>query len=438
MLKQLRRRFILITMLLVGVVLLLLTFIICYKTYTQEMDRMDHALDASLNVSVPLSDHEESSPFFSGPGHDDSYSGDSYGDSSDEGKNKNNVSDRLATFSVFMYHDGTICGYENRFTTLSENAIKDAAEMAFNANTSSGRIKKYHLRYKVKTDYYYKIIAFVDYSMARKEVMTTIMFAVLLFAGSMLAFLLINIWLSGYAMRPIAKAWSQQQQFIADASHELKTPLTAILANNNILLANGESTINDQRKWIDNSQAEAQHMKNLVNNMLFLAKSDNEKVQLMISDVSLSDIVTDTVLQFEPVAFEKGVLIDSDIEKSINMQGDLTQLRQLVHILIDNACKYAGEDGHVYVELRRGASAITLSANNTGKPIPPEDLPHIFERFYRSDKVRTQQNQEGGYGLGLAIAKSITERHKATISAASNETDGTTFTVTFRNKDKLK
>lgn len=439
MLKQLRKRFILITMLLVGMVLLLLTFIICYKSYTQEMDRMDRSLNASLNVSVPLSGNEESSPFFSSPEHNDSYNDNSLDNNTSNNNNhKSEVNNRLAAFTVFMYHDGTVCGYENRFTTLSESAIKDAAEMAFNANSSSGRIKKYKLRYKVKTDYYFKTIAFVDYSMSRKEVMTTIVFSVLLFAGSMLAFLLISIWLSGYAMRPVAKAWSQQQQFIADASHELKTPLTAILANNNILLANGESTINEQRKWIDNSQAEAQHMKNLVNNMLFLAKSDNEKVQLMISDVSLSDIVTDTVLQFEPVAFEKGVLIDSNIEKSITMQGDLTQLRQLIHILIDNACKYAGDEGHVSVDLHRNSASVVLSVNNNGKPIPSEDLPHIFERFYRSDKVRTQHNQEGGYGLGLAIAKSIAERHKATISAASNETDGTTFTVTFRNKDRLK
>jgi signal transduction histidine kinase len=235
-------------------------------------------------------------------------------------------------------------------------------------------------------------------------------------------------------MKPVAKAWAQQQQFVADASHELKTPLTAILATNNILLSNPEYTIGEQRKWIENSQAEANHMKDLINNMLFLAKSEDEKVQLMMSELSLSDIVTDTTLQFEPVAFENGTLIDSNIEGAITIQGDLTQMRQLVHILIDNACKYAGENGLVTVTLMRAPGTIRLEVNNTGTPIPNEDLPHIFERFYRSDKARTQQNQSGGYGLGLAIAKSIADRHKAQISAASSEADGTTFSVVFKNK----
>ena len=250
----------------------------------------------------------------------------------------------------------------------------------------------------------------------------------------MLIFLLISIWLSGYAMRPVAKAWAQQQQFVADASHELKTPLTAILATNNILLSNPDLTIREQEKWIENSQAEANHMKDLIANMLFLAKSEDEQVQLVLSEISLSDIVTDTTLQFEPVAFENGTLIDSSIEEAITIQGDLTQMRQLVHILIDNACKYAGESGYVKVCLRREGGTIKLEVCNSGKPIPAEDLPHIFERFYRSDKARTQQNQSGGYGLGLAIAKSIADRHKAQISAASSEEGGTTFTVIFKNK----
>ena len=176
-------------------------------------------------------------------------------------------------------------------------------------------------------------------------------------------------------------------------------------------------------------------MKELVNNMLFLAKSDGEEVKILFSEVSLTDLVTDSSLQFEPVAFERGIVVETDIAEGISMQGDTTQLRQLIHILLDNACKYADENGRVDVRLYEHNNAIKLEVANTGKPIPPEDLPHIFERFYRSDKARTQQNQAGGYGLGLAIAHSIVTKHKGTINATSNSASGTKFTVTFKHKN---
>ena len=422
MLKQLRKRFIIITMALVGVVLLMLTLIMCYKTYSQQMNRVDRALEMGLRGPLASEDN------LFGAGEEELQGDEKY----------DHVSAREGSFQVVLDSSDNIIGYNNTYTDLTSDEIYDAAQRVINAEQSEGKLKKYKVYYKMSSGTYYKKIAFADYSAASKEITAGIVFAVLCFAGAMLIFLLISIWLSGYALKPVAKAWAQQHQFVADASHELKTPLTAILATNNILLSHCDSTIDEQKKWIENSQAEAHHMKDLINNMLFLAKSDDEKVEIVMSEISLSDIVTDTALQFEPVAFENGVLIDTDIEKDIHIQGDTTQIRQLAHILVDNACKYAGEDGHVDVSLARCSGLIKLEVTNSGNPIPEEDLPHIFERFYRSDKVRTQQNQAGGYGLGLAIAKSIVERHKGSISAASNETDGTRFTVTFRIKDHLR
>ena len=140
-------------------------------------------------------------------------------------------------------------------------------------------------------------------------------------------------------------------------------------------------------------------------------------------------------MQFDPVAFENGTLLESEIEDGVVIMGDLTQLRQLAYILIDNACKYAGLGGSVDFRLTGGKTP-TITVNNTGDPIPPEDLPHIFERFYRSDKARTQKNQAGGYGLGLAIARTIAEKHGAQIKAESDALRGTMFTVTFRGSGK--
>ena len=422
MLKQLRKRFIIITMALVGIVLLMLTLIMCYKTYSQQMNKINRALEMGLRGPLASEDN-----LYGGGGEDP-----------EDGGIHDGFSARDGSFQVVLNSDNDIISYNNTYTDLTSDEIYDAVDRVLSADQSDGKLKKHKLYYKMSSGTFYKKIAFADYSAASKEITASIVFALLCFAGAMLIFLMISIWLSGYAMRPVAKAWAQQHQFVADASHELKTPLTAILATNNVLLSHGDSTINEQKKWIENSQAEAHHMKELINNMLFLAKSDDEKVELVMSEISLSDIVMDTTLQFEPVAFENGVLIDTSIEKDIKIQGDTTQIRQLAHILVDNACKYAGADGHVDVVLMRNAGTIKLEVVNTGTPIPAEDLPHIFERFYRSDKVRTQQNQAGGYGLGLAIAKSIVERHKGSVSAVSNETDGTKFTVTFRTKDRAR
>lgn len=428
MLKQLRKRFIMVSMLFVGIVLLCLAFIICYKTYTNQMDRIDRSLTITLehpfDRMAPFSTFRNG--MFSGEIDEDDYS---------DNKDKDtDMSEKFGTAKVILDSSKNVYSVDSTYLELSDEQIEDAANKVIAANTSEGKLKKYKLYYKASFGSSYSVIAFADYSAASEEISATIIFTILLFSGTMLIFLLISIWLSGYAMRPVAKAWAQQQQFVADASHELKTPLTAILATNNILLSNPDLTIREQEKWIENSQAEANHMKDLIANMLFLAKSEDEQVRLVLSEISLSDIVTDTTLQFEPVAFENGTLIDSSIEEAITIQGDLTQMRQLVHILIDNACKYAGESGYVKVCLRREGGTIKLEVCNSGKPIPAEDLPHIFERFYRSDKARTQQNQSGGYGLGLAIAKSIADRHKAQISAASSEEGGTTFTVIFKNK----
>ena len=428
MLKQLRKRFIMVSMLFVGIVLLCLAFIICYKTYTNQMDRIDRSLTITLehpfDRMAPFSTFRNG--MFSGEIDEEDYS---------DNKDKDtDMSEKFGTAKVILDSSKNVYSVDSTYLELSDEQIEDAANKVIAANTSEGKLKKYKLYYKASFGSSYSVIAFADYSAASEEISATIIFTILLFSGTMLIFLLISIWLSGYAMRPVAKAWAQQQQFVADASHELKTPLTAILATNNILLSNPDLTIREQEKWIENSQAEANHMKDLIANMLFLAKSEDEQVQLVLSEISLSDIVTDTTLQFEPVAFENGTLIDSSIEEAITIQGDLTQMRQLVHILIDNACKYAGESGYVKVCLRREGGTIRLEVCNSGKPIPAEDLPHIFERFYRSDKARTQQNQSGGYGLGLAIAKSIADRHKAQISAASSEEGGTTFTVIFKNK----
>ena len=234
-------------------------------------------------------------------------------------------------------------------------------------------------------------------------------------------------------IRPVEKAWSQQQNFIADASHELKTPLTVILANTNILQEHKADTINNQYKWIESTQVEANHMKELVDKMLILAKSDNMKVNNMFSDVDMSELATRLCLQFEPIAFENGVVLNTDIDDGIVIHGDQTSLNQIMHILVDNAVKYAGDSGEIFFSLKRRSGGCILSTRNPGVTIPQEDIPHLFERFYRSDKAHTAGK---GYGLGLAICKNLAELHNAQISVLSDDHNGTVFTVTFSDGKK--
>lgn len=168
-------------------------------------------------------------------------------------------------------------------------------------------------------------------------------------------------------------------------------------------------------------------MKGLVEDLLFLAKSDAARQEFQAAQVDLSELVQGCLLPFEPVAFEAGVRLDAQVDPDLMLTGDEAQLRRLVRILLDNGVKYAGAEGAVSLTLTRQQDKLRLTVRNTGTPIPPEHLPHLFERFYRADAARNRA--QGGYGLGLAIAKAIVEHHRGRITVSSSAESGTVFTV---------
>lgn len=256
---------------------------------------------------------------------------------------------------------------------------------------------------------------------------------------ALIVFFLINILFSQWATRPVALSIRQQQQFTADASHELKTPLTVILANLSILRSHADSTVAQQMQWVESSEREAQRMQLLVNDMLNLARPKTEAKPLgnevLRDSVDLSDLVEGEVLQFESVAFERGILLEERIQPHVRVAGDAEKLGRMVSTLIDNACKYVEESGLVDITLEVDASnpvadpQAVLRVHNTGDAIPPDELEHLFDRFYRADKART--GGKGGYGLGLAIGQQIAHEHNGQITVASAAGEGTTFTVTL-------
>ena len=247
-----------------------------------------------------------------------------------------------------------------------------------------------------------------------------------IFIGSVLCFF-ISLVMSGVAVRPVEQAWKQQKQFVADASHELKTPLTILLANHNIITSHPDETVRQQEQWLNSTAEEAKRMHILLDEMLTLAKTEDEQFPFSLQSTDISALVEEEVLYLEPVAYEAQILLESRVEKYIICHTDPHLLKKLLVILVDNAVKHGSPNTPVTITLTADKQ-IKLSVHNYGAPIPPEDLPHLFDRFYRSDKSRSTD----GYGLGLSIAQSITEKLKGTLTVTSTEADGTTFTATFR------
>ena len=250
-----------------------------------------------------------------------------------------------------------------------------------------------------------------------------------IWAGAMALFWAISRKLSAIAARPMEEAIRREKQFVADASHDLKTPLSVILANNAILMENPDAPAGTLARWLDSTQLAAKRMQQLIGEMLTLAKAERQETPLTLEPIDLADIAMKAALELESVAFEKNVTLDTDLPEKYVIRGNADYLLRIVTSLLENALKYEPAGGQVILALTQSKRKTVLSVRNPGSRIPDEDLPHVFDRFYRSDKSRT--NSEGSFGLGLAITKEMTQRLGGSVTAASSEAEGTTFRVLF-------
>jgi signal transduction histidine kinase len=219
----------------------------------------------------------------------------------------------------------------------------------------------------------------------------------------------LSYFIAGWILKPLEESYKRQKQFISDAGHELKTPVATIDANAELLY----SDIGDN-KWLDNIRYESRRMTELIRQLLDLVRT--ETVKNIKEDVDLGRIVMGSALVYEAVAFEKGYLIETDIDDDIVIHADKGQMEQLAAILIDNAIDHASGDGVINISLKKDRSRVILSISNPGDEITDEDMKNLFERFYRADK---SHSDNGHYGLGLAIAKAIVTSHKGSISVKS-------------------
>ena len=284
------------------------------------------------------------------------------------------------------------------------------------SGSDQGRLEKYHLEYRRLSGPLGDRYVFVDYSSHQRVIGGLIRICFAVGTVSLLIFLGVSILLARWAVRPVEKAWEEQRRFVADASHELKTPLTVIMTNAELL--QNEPEPEAARRHISGIVTVSHQMRALVEGLLELARVDNGSVRANFSPTDLSGLVSDSALLFEPLFFERELTLESRIEEGITLKASGTHLRQVTEILLDNALKYSAPGGIVGLCLQRQGSHCHLWVASPGEPISQEDLKKIFQRFYRVDKARSR---DGSYGLGLSIARQIVEEHGGRIWAESRD-----------------
>jgi signal transduction histidine kinase len=238
-----------------------------------------------------------------------------------------------------------------------------------------------------------------------------------------------SFYVANRALRPVELAWRKQKEFVSNASHELKTPLAIIQVNAEVLAGSPEETLESQMKWLENIQLGSERMDELVNSLLLLTKFESAEQEMVRSVIDASQVVQSVYQSMEAIALEKGIHYQEQIAKQERLESNEQALRQLTMILVDNALKYTPAGETVTVALIERQRKTVLQVSNGGCPIPEEKIPYVFDRFYRGDPSRN--HQEGGYGLGLAIAKAITEMLQAQISLTVDQDGVNHFEVSF-------
>ena len=252
----------------------------------------------------------------------------------------------------------------------------------------------------------YILVVFMDNTVVNESAMTLFRYTLIFGGVALVVFFFLSVFLARKIVAPLEESYQKQKQFISDAGHELKTPVSVVSANAELL----SRQIGDNQ-WLQNIQYENERMGLLVGQLLDLARTENVTPQM--EHIDFSRLVAGEMLPFESVAFEKGLVLNSNITNGITVEGNSTQLKQLISILLDNAIRHSKPDGEVRLTLTKDHGTAEISVINMGDEIPAEHRERIFERFYRIDTARNGEDQH--YGLGLAIAKAIVDAHHGNI-----------------------
>ena len=411
MLNRLKRKFITLNIVCVTIILALVFVAICIVTYRTERENVIRELHLATEKIVFSENRDDSADMLFG-----------------------NDETAFPTLTFFTDATGGITEtYTGTTPSEPKPVLSVVAKRIAESDKSEGILFDYSLVYAKGQIGGKSYASITSLEILTDNVRTITRISGIILFSCLLLFLALSYFLASVAIKPVKATWDGQKQFIADASHDMKTPLTVILANTEIIKSHG-GRVEDASKWLSSTKSEAERMKRLVDSMLELSSTEVSDVKIILYDTNLSEISERTALQMEAVAFEKSVEIKSRIENGIIIKGNEDKLSRLLHILIDNGIKYSLPNSALFITLERGRRFARLSVINNGTYIKNEDIPHLFERFYRGDKARSGGD---GFGLGLAIAKNLTESMGGTIRAENKEGVGAVFTASFPLSERL-
>ena len=388
MIKQLKRKFILITMALM-LVMLAVIFSMVYSFTKSDMDAQSRATLQRISQLVSRPVDLERLP-----------------------------QDIRTPWFALRISGGIITSVGYTGYDLNDEAfLNEMLQAVQQEEEQEGVLGDYQLMFRRTGNKMSETIVFLDISGYKASLRALVESSIGIGLASLAAFWVLSFFLARWSVKPVERAWTQQRQFISDASHELKTPLTVIMSNAELLQEEPEMTESIGR-YAKNITAMSYQMKDLVEGLLELTRVDNGQVKSAFEKLNLTELVNQSIMEFEPVLFERGLSLESEIQPDVWLTGSGRYLKQAIDILLDNAGKYS-DPGVVDVGLSKQGKTCVLTVANPGTPIPETDREKIFERFYRADQARSRT---GSFGLGLSIAKSVVEEHGGKIWVSSNAT----------------
>ena len=396
MIKRLRLKLIAITMVLLTVMLLVILGCIYHFTYA---GIMESSMSALQTAGVELELHGR-------PGKPERFT-------------------TSPCFVLKLTPEGRLLAVGSNYYDLEDREeLIELLNEAEETGTKSGLLEERALRFLRLEDGRNVRYAFMDVSAEIDTLNRLNIICAAIFVAGLVGFFCISLLLTRWAVHPVERAWEQQRQFVADASHELKTPLTVILTNAE-LLQSEEYDSESKSRFTDSILTMSRQMRGLVEELLDQARVDNGMAQAEKMRLDFSKLVSDAVLPFEPVYYEEGRELTSEVEPGILLTGSSAHLRRVVEILLDNGCKYSTPGGIVELRLeRQGRGNCLLSVRSPGVAMTEQQCRDIFKRFYRADQARSMNRS---YGLGLSIAQGIVEQHRGKIWAQSRDGYNTFF-----------
>lgn len=393
MIRRLRKRFIRITMLAVTAVLLLLCLIVNIANFVSVDGELTQMLETIVSNQGSLPPIPHGQPPKERPG----------------GQFTQETPFSTRYFVLRYTADGTLIRADlDKIAAVTEEDTQEYLDLALAHGTGFGYTRGYKF-YIVENDENRRMAVFLD----DFQEMRSVSLLAVLSAGAMVGCVLlvygIVVLCSRRAIEPVVQASERQKQFITDAGHELKTPITVIATSLKVL----EMETGPQ-KWLDKAQSQTEKLKELVNSLVTLSRMDEEDSPLKPAHFPISDAVSETAESFRDFAASQGHALELSVAPELDYNGDEYAIRQLVSILLDNAVKYAAPSAPIGFSLEKSRKGVVLRCTNTcAAPVAPEELNKLFDRFYRSDKARAS----GGFGIGLSIARSIVQAHHGSIRA---------------------